>query len=209
MGQSRLRLGPYGYTYLLPGYHGQSRLRHWAIWPNILFFLDIMGVKTPSSGHMTTHSLFRDHGYQDSVSGPYGQSFSSWISWAVKTSVTGPYGHTFSFPDIMGSQDSVTSRTVYGRHNSLTRSWIINTPAPGIWPHFSFLDIMGSQDSVTGPYSHTLSSPEIMAVKTQSLVVTVYGYTISFFDIMGSQYSVTEPYGHTFSCSEIMGSHTP
>ncbi|KAI8726616.1 hypothetical protein BgiBS90_038292 [Biomphalaria glabrata] len=77
-----------------------------------------------------------------------------------KYSVTGPFGHTFSFPDIMGSQDSVTSSTVYG-------------------DTISFSEIMDNQYSVTGPYS---PPPRSMAVKTPSLVV-LFMATQSLFSI--------------------------
>ncbi|KAI8726539.1 hypothetical protein BgiBS90_038336 [Biomphalaria glabrata] len=100
--------------------HGQSRLRHRAIWPHI-FFLDIMGS-------------------QDSVTGPYGHTSYFWIIMGSQDSVTGPYGHIFSFPDIMGIQGFVTS-TVYG-------------------DTISFSEIMGSKYSVTSGHmaSHSSSS---------------------------------------------------
>ncbi|KAK6973218.1 hypothetical protein BgiMline_024415 [Biomphalaria glabrata] len=143
--------------------HGQSRLRHRAVWSHIPL-LEIMGSNVSVVGLLGhTFSFSEIMGSQDSVTGPYGHTFSfpdiispqdSDTSRTVyghtisfpdimgsQCFVTGPYGHTFSFLDIMDSQDSVNSRTVYGHT-------------------ISFFDIMGSQDSVTGPYSHTLSSPE-------------------------------------------------
>ncbi|KAI8784266.1 hypothetical protein BgiBS90_015882 [Biomphalaria glabrata] len=140
-------------------------------------------VNTPSPGYMAT-ILFPAY---------HGQSRLS----------HGTYGHTFSFPDIMGSQDSVTGHMA--THSFSLISWAVKTPSRAIWPHILFpgyhgqsrlrhwaiwphillSDIMGSQDFVTS---------------------TVYGDTISFSEIMGSKYSVTGPFGHTFSFPDIMGS---
>ncbi|KAK0056063.1 hypothetical protein Bpfe_014464 [Biomphalaria pfeifferi] len=76
-------------------------------------------------------------------------------------SVIGPYGHTFFFPDIMGSQNSVTSR-------------IVNVDT------ISFSEIMGSQYSVLGPLAHTFSYPVIMGSQDSVTSRIVNGDTISF-----------------------------
>ncbi|KAK0068247.1 hypothetical protein Bpfe_002263 [Biomphalaria pfeifferi] len=79
--------------------------------------------------------------------------------------VTGPYGHTFFFPDIMCSQDSITSRIVYGDTNSFSEimgSQYSVTSRTLYGDTISFFEIMGSQYSVTGPYAHTFSYPVIM-----------------------------------------------
>ncbi|KAK0068127.1 hypothetical protein Bpfe_002062 [Biomphalaria pfeifferi] len=45
-------------------------------------------------------------------------------------SVTGPYGHTFSFPDIMGKQDSSLVLFI-ATQSPFSRSWVVKTPSPG------------------------------------------------------------------------------
>ncbi|KAI8784259.1 hypothetical protein BgiBS90_015875 [Biomphalaria glabrata] len=130
------------------------------------FFLDIMGSQDSITGPYGFTFFFLDiMGSQDSVTGPYGTYSPFPISWAFKASslVLFLWRHTSPFPrswvvntpspghmathspspDIMGSQESVISRTVYG-------------------DAISFFDFMVNQYSVTGPYGHTFSFPDIM-----------------------------------------------
>ncbi|KAI8726565.1 hypothetical protein BgiBS90_038362 [Biomphalaria glabrata] len=105
--------GPYGHSFFFSRYHGQSRLRHRAIWPHILLsryhwavktsslvlfygrhnllFPRSWVVNTPSPGHLATHSP-------------------SPISWAVKTPslVVLVYGDNNLLSEIMDNQYSVT-----------------------------------------------------------------------------------------------------
>ncbi|KAK6973147.1 hypothetical protein BgiMline_024342 [Biomphalaria glabrata] len=212
MGSQDFVIGPYclwRHT-LFPCDHGQSRLRHWSV-----LFMATHSLP-PTSWAVKTSSLVRTvygdtlsspdiMGSQDSVIGPYclwrhtlfpcdhGQSrLRHWSvlfmathslplrSWAVKTSslVRTVYGDTLSSPAIMGSQDFVIGpyclwrHTLFPRHHGQSRL-----------RHWSVLFMA----------THSLSLRS-WAVKTSSLVRTVYGDTLSSPDIMGSQDSVIGPY---------------
>ncbi|KAI8726642.1 hypothetical protein BgiBS90_038318 [Biomphalaria glabrata] len=142
MGSQDSVTGPYGHTFSFP-YSWVVKTPSPGLMATHSFSWISWAVKTPSPGHMATHSP-------------------SPISWAVKTPSPGHMATHSPSPDIMGSQDSVTSRTVYGDTISFSEIMDNQYSVTGPYGHtFSFLDIMGSQDSVTGPYSHTLSSPEI------------------------------------------------
>ncbi|KAK0068195.1 hypothetical protein Bpfe_002237 [Biomphalaria pfeifferi] len=62
-----------------------------------------------------------------------------------------------------------------------------------LWPHILLPKVMGSQDSVTEHLATHFPYPRSWAVKSLSLVRTVYGDTLSSPDIMGSQNSVIGP----------------
>ncbi|KAI8726538.1 hypothetical protein BgiBS90_038335 [Biomphalaria glabrata] len=148
---------------LFPGYYGQSDSVNGPS-GHSFYFLDIKSsqdsfisrtvygtqslfsiswvVNTPSPGHMAiTILLFRDHGYQYSVTGPYATlspfprswvvntpspghmaTYSPfWVSWAVKTSVSGPYA----------------------THSPSWISWAVKTPSPVHMATYSPFPISG------------------------------------------------------------------
>ncbi|KAK0056039.1 hypothetical protein Bpfe_014440 [Biomphalaria pfeifferi] len=122
-------------------------------------------------------------------------------------SVTGPYGHTFLFPDIMGSQDSVTRRIVYG--NTISFSEIMGylySVTGQMATHFRFLISWAVNTPSPGHMATHSSSPISWSVKTPLLVVLCTATQSLFSEYMGSQCSVTGLYGHIFSYPVIMGS---
>ncbi|KAK0068258.1 hypothetical protein Bpfe_002236 [Biomphalaria pfeifferi] len=77
-------------------------------------------------------------------------------------SVTWAIWPQFLLPEIMGIQDSVTGRIVYGDTYSCTAIMGSEDSVKGpycLWPHILLPKVVGSQDSLTSPYClwpHTL-----------------------------------------------------
>ncbi|KAK0068190.1 hypothetical protein Bpfe_002125 [Biomphalaria pfeifferi] len=107
----------------------------------------------------------------------------------------------------MGSQDSVTSRIVYG--NTISFSEIMGylySVTGQMATHFRFLISWAVNTSSPGHMATHSSSPISWSVKTPLLVVLCTATQSLFSEYMGSQCSVTGLYGHIFSYPVIMGS---
>ncbi|KAK0056013.1 hypothetical protein Bpfe_014414 [Biomphalaria pfeifferi] len=116
-------------------------------------------------------------------------------------SITGSYGHTFFFPDIMVSENSVTSCIMYALQSLFSEYMGSQCSVTGLYGHiFSYPVIMGSQDSVTGIWRHIF----LPRYHGQSRLRHGAIWPQFFFrDIKGSQDSVTSRivYGDTISFS--------